>query len=64
MPPHRCPLAVNFDPTQDLENILYLDLSNGGRVAIRLMPEWAPNHVERIKTLARRASMTGSSSTA
>ncbi len=46
-------LAVDPDVTKDLDNILYLDLSTGRRVAIRLMPDWAPNHVERIKTLAR-----------
>jgi peptidylprolyl isomerase len=43
-----------MDPTHDPENVLYLDLSNGGRVTIRLMPAWAPNHVERIKTLVAR----------
>jgi cyclophilin family peptidyl-prolyl cis-trans isomerase len=53
------PLSVNADPTQDLENILYLDLSNGSRVTIRLMPEWAPNHVERIKTLTRQGFYDG-----
>ena len=47
------PLAVNFDATQDRENVLLLDLSTGERVAIRLMPAWAPTHVERIKTLTR-----------
>lgn len=50
---------VNFDPAHDLENILYLDLSNGKRVAIRLMPDWAPNHVERIKTLTRAGFYDG-----
>ena len=50
---------VNFDATQDLENILLLDLSNGKRVAIRLMPDWAPNHVERIKTLTRAGFYDG-----
>jgi len=50
---------VNFDQQQDLENILYLDLSTGERVAIRLMPDWAPNHVERIKTLARQGFYDG-----
>ncbi|WP_347304447.1 peptidylprolyl isomerase [Croceibacterium sp. TMG7-5b_MA50] len=53
------PLVVNFDATQDLENILYLDLSNGRRVAIRLMPQWAPEHVERVKTLARQGFYDG-----
>ena len=43
---------VNYDLTQDSENILVLDLSNGQRVQIRLMPQWAPEHVKRVKTLA------------
>ncbi len=50
---------VNFDVTADLDDILYLDLSNGKRVTIRLMPDWAPNHVERIKTLTRRGFYDG-----
>jgi len=53
------PLSVNADVTQDLDNILYLDLSNGRRVAIRLMPQWAPQHVERIKTLTRQGFYDG-----
>jgi peptidylprolyl isomerase len=53
------PLAANADLTQDQENILFLDLSNGRRVAIRLMPQWAPNHVERIKTLTRQGFYDG-----
>jgi len=43
---------VNYDLTQDRENILVLDLSNGQRVQIRLMPQWAPEHVARVKQLA------------
>jgi cyclophilin family peptidyl-prolyl cis-trans isomerase len=53
------PLAVNPDMTQDLDDILLLDLSNGKRVAIRLMPQWAPHHVERIKELTRRGFYDG-----
>jgi peptidylprolyl isomerase len=45
------PTVVDMDPSHDPQNVVYLDLSNGGRVAIRLMPVWAPHHVERIKTL-------------
>jgi hypothetical protein len=45
------PTVVNADPTVQPENVLLLYLSNGGKVTIRLMPEWAPSHVERIKTL-------------
>jgi peptidylprolyl isomerase len=46
--------VVDPDPTHDPANILVLDLSNGGRVLIRLMPAWAPRHVERIETLTRQ----------
>lgn len=46
-------------PAQNLENILYLDLSTGGRVSILLRPDIAPNHVERIKTLTRAGFYNG-----
>jgi len=51
--------AVNADPAVEPENILALDLSNGGRVLIRLMPTWAPGHVERVKTLAGQGFYNG-----
>ena len=38
----------------DKENLLYLDLSTGGRVVIWLRPDVAPKMVERIKTLTRQ----------
>jgi peptidylprolyl isomerase len=50
---------VDFDLTHDPDNILLLDLSNGQRVAIRLMPEWAPETVARIKALARQGFYDG-----
>ncbi len=50
---------INYDVTQDQENILVLDLSNGKRVMIRLMPDWAPTHIERIKTLTRQGFYDG-----
>lgn len=51
--------AINPDPAFEPENILVLDLSNGGRVLIRLMPSWAPGHVERIKALASQGFYNG-----
>ncbi|MFT4027276.1 MAG: peptidylprolyl isomerase [Novosphingobium sp.] len=51
--------VVDPDPTHDPQNVLFLDLSNGGRVTIRLMPTWAPNHVERIKELTREGFYNG-----
>ncbi|MCW1381782.1 peptidylprolyl isomerase [Novosphingobium sp. KCTC 2891] len=53
------PYAVDANQQNERENILLLDLSNGGRVAIRLMPRWAPHHVERIKELARQGFYDG-----
>ncbi|HEY0182587.1 MAG TPA: peptidylprolyl isomerase [Rhodopila sp.] len=42
----------------DPENTIYLDLKQG-RVVIRLLPDVAPKHVERIKTLARQGFYDG-----
>jgi peptidylprolyl isomerase len=46
-------------PALDPENTLLLDLSTGGRVAIQLRPDVAPNHVARVKELARRGFYNG-----
>ena len=43
----------------DLENMLVLDLSTGGRVTIQMFPAVAPAHVERIKTLTRQGFYNG-----
>ncbi len=51
--------VINPDPAVEPENILVLDLSNGGRVLIRLMPSWAPEHVARIKTLTSQGFYNG-----
>jgi len=53
------PTVVSPDFSVAPENIVNLDLSNGGRVSFRLMPEWAPNHAERIKTLVRQGFYDG-----
>ncbi len=43
---------------RNLENTLYLQLTQG-RVVIELYPDLAPNHVARIKELARRGFYDG-----
>ncbi|EQB09080.1 MAG: peptidylprolyl isomerase [Novosphingobium lindaniclasticum] len=58
-PAAALPTFVDPDVTHQPENVLLLDLSDGGRVAIRLMPEWAPHHVERVKTLASQGFYNG-----
>lgn len=42
----------------DPQNTLYLDLASG-RVTIQLLPDIAPQHVERIKTLTREGFYDG-----
>ena len=57
--PVALPTVIDTDITHDPDNVLLLDLSDGGRVAIRLMPQWAPHHVERIKTLTKEGFYNG-----
>lgn len=57
--PAKVYAAINYDVSVDPDNIWVLDLSNGQRVKIRLMPDWAPGHVERIKELSRRGFYNG-----
>ena len=47
-------LATDVPP----ENLMYLDLK-GGRVTIQLLPDRAPQHVERIKTLTGQGFYDG-----
>jgi cyclophilin family peptidyl-prolyl cis-trans isomerase len=54
------PAAATPAPAvNEAENILHLDLSTGGRVSIKLFPEVAPAHIERIKTLTRQGFYNG-----
>jgi len=43
----------------DPENVLVIELSTGGVVKIAMRPDKAPNHVERIKLLAREGFYNG-----
>jgi peptidylprolyl isomerase len=45
----------------DLENMLYLETAHG-RITIKLRPDLAPNHVARIKELARQKFYDGTPS--
>ena len=51
--------AASVPAVADVENMLVLDLSTGGRVTIQMFPAVAPAHVERIKTLARKGFYNG-----
>ncbi|ADZ70647.1 Peptidyl-prolyl cis-trans isomerase, cyclophilin-type, putative [Polymorphum gilvum SL003B-26A1] len=50
--------AAGQAQTLDPENTLYMDLKDG-RVTIRLRPDLAPAHVERIKMLTRKGFYDG-----
>ena len=41
------------------EDVLFLDLSTGGRVKIIMRPDVAPKHVERVRTLVRQGFYDG-----
>jgi cyclophilin family peptidyl-prolyl cis-trans isomerase len=55
----QVPVVGTMPAAEDPANMLVLDLSTGGRVTIRLYPEIAPAHVERIKTLTRQGFYNG-----
>ena len=58
-PAPALPVAIDTSLDSDPDNVLLLDLSDGGRVAIRLMPSWAPGHIERVKGLVRQGFYNG-----
>lgn len=58
-PAASAPTVLSQLTAEQLENVLFLDISTGGRVAILLRPDMAPNHVERVKLLTRRGFYNG-----
>lgn len=59
--PAPAPLSINApaEIAADPNNLLTLQLSNGGTVVILLRPDAAPTHVERYRTLARQGFFNG-----
>ena len=51
-------MTTSAQATNDLENLLYLDLEYG-RVIIQMRPDLAPKHVARIKELTRQGYYDG-----
>ena len=51
-------MTANNSEAQDLENQLYIDLKDG-RIIIDLLPNIAPQHVNRIKELTREGFYDG-----
>ena len=43
----------------DADNTVVMTLKNGGKVVIRLRPDWAPKHVAQIETLVKRGFYDG-----
>ena len=61
-PATAVPAVPAMTPDQYINNpeyMLNIDLSTGGRVVIQLYPNVAPNHVDRIKQLARAGFYDG-----
>nr|WP_310524912.1 peptidylprolyl isomerase [Polymorphobacter sp.] len=53
------PTVAGMVATFSDEDVLFLDLSTGGRVKIIMRPDVAPKHVERVKTLVRQGFYDG-----
>lgn len=61
-PAAEVPAVPAMTPDQYINNpeyMLNIDLSTGGRIVIQLYPNVAPNHVDRIKQLARAGFYDG-----
>src|SRR4051812_49947825 len=45
--------------TIDADDLLVMDLANGGRIVVQLAPQFAPVHVANIRALARASYWNG-----
>ena len=52
------PATIALAAGEDADNTVVMTLKNG-KVVIRLRPDWAPKHVEQIKTLVKRGFYDG-----
>lgn len=57
--PTNVPAIVPAEYANNPEYMLAIDLSTGGRVVVQLRPDAAPQHVERVKQLARQGFYDG-----
>ncbi|MEQ1687896.1 MAG: peptidylprolyl isomerase, partial [Sphingopyxis sp.] len=57
--PTAVPAIAPAEYLNNPEHMLAIDLSSGGRVVIQLRPDAAPNHVTRVKQLARAGFYDG-----
>ena len=50
--------GTSWAASEDADNTVVMTLKNG-KVVIRLRPDWAPKHVEQIKTLVKKGFYDG-----
>jgi len=53
------PATIALAANEDADNTVVMTLKNGGKVVIRLRPDWAPNTVAQIKALVKKGFYDG-----
>ena len=54
----NAPASAHDGPIEP-DDLLVMDLKNGGRIVVQLAPQFAPVHVANIKALARSSYLDG-----